>query len=89
MTVPQEQLPLSKVSSQRSTLGATGNRLQAVITTIQATSESLAQADSRIKDVDVAEESSQLARNQILAQAAASVLAQANQSPQLALKLLG
>ena len=80
---------LSQVSTARSTLGAAGNRLQAAIGTIQATSESLAAANSRIKDVDVAEESSQLARHQILSQAAVSVLAQANQQPQLALKLLG
>jgi flagellin len=80
---------LDKVSSARSTLGAAGNRLQAAITTIQATSESLSAANSRIKDVDVAEESSQLARNQILSQAAVAVLAQANQQPQLVLKLLG
>ena len=80
---------LDKVSTARSALGATGNRLQAAITNIQATSQSLSAANSRIKDVDVAEETSQLARNQILSQAAVSVLAQANQQPQLALKLLG
>ncbi|HVO18374.1 MAG TPA: flagellin, partial [Anaeromyxobacter sp.] len=46
-------------------------------------------ADSRIKDVDVASETSALARTEVLQQAGVSVLAQANQQPQLALKLLG
>ncbi|HET6410653.1 MAG TPA: flagellin, partial [Anaeromyxobacter sp.] len=54
-----------------------------------AFTEQLSAADSRIKDVDVAEETSALARANILQQAGVSVLAQANQQPQLALKLLG
>jgi len=80
---------LAQVSDQRSILGATGNRLQDAISTIQAFTEQLSAADSRIKDVDVAEETSALARANILQQAGVSVLAQANQQPQLALKLLG
>jgi flagellin len=80
---------LAKVSSARADLGATGNRLQSAIANIQAFSESLSAANGRIKDVDVAEETSRLSRSQILAQAGVSVLAQANQVPQLALKLLG
>jgi flagellin len=48
----------------------------------------LAAANSRIRDVDVAEETSQLARNQVLSQAGTSVLAQANQIPQMAMQLL-
>ena len=80
---------LAQVSNQRSILGATGNRLQDAISTIQAFTEQLSAADSRIKDVDVAEETSALARANILQQAGVSVLAQANQQPQLALKLLG
>jgi flagellin len=79
---------LDRVSTARSSLGAAGNRFEAAIANIQATSESLSAANSRIRDVDVAAETSALARHQILAQAAVSVLAQANQSPQLALKLL-
>jgi flagellin len=80
---------LGKVSDARATLGANGNRFQSSINNIQAFSESLSAANSRIKDVDVAEETSRMARNQILSQAGVSVLAQANQMPQLALKLLG
>ncbi len=77
------------VSTSRSDLGAAGNRLQSAINNIQAFSEALSAADSRIKDVDVAEETSRMARANILQQAGVSVLAQANQQPQLALKLLG
>jgi flagellin len=80
---------LDVVSDHRSKLGAAGNRLQAAITTIQAFTEQISAANSRIKDVDVAEETSSMARANILQQAGVSVLAQANQQPQLALKLLG
>jgi flagellin len=77
------------VSTNRSTLGAAGNRFESAVANIQSFSEALSAANSRIKDVDVAEETSRLARSQILQQAGVSVLAQANQMPQLALKLLG
>jgi flagellin len=80
---------LGAVSDNRSTLGAAGNRLQSAIATIQSFNEQLSAANSRIKDVDVAEETSAMARSNILQQAGVSVLAQANQQPQLALKLLG
>ncbi len=80
---------LASVSSARATLGANGNRLQSAINNIQSFSESLSAANSRIKDVDVAEETSAMSRAQILLQAGVSVLAQANQMPQMALKLLG
>jgi flagellin len=80
---------LNTVSSKRATLGAAGNRFEMTIQNIQTFSESLSAADSRIRDVDVAEETSRLSRSQILAQAGISVLAQANQMPQMALKLLG
>jgi flagellin len=80
---------LGTLSTDRAQLGATGNRLQSAINDIQAFSESLSAANSRIKDVDVAQETSNMSRAQILAQAGVSVLAQANQMPQLALKLLG
>jgi flagellin len=80
---------LAAVSTARSTIGAAGNRLESSIRNIQAFAESLSAANSRIRDVDVAEETSRLSRSQILAQAGVSVLAQANQMPQLALKLLG
>ncbi|MBL0276087.1 MAG: hypothetical protein IPQ24_08310 [Anaeromyxobacter sp.] len=80
---------LDRRSSARSTLGATGNRLQSAVATIQSFSEALSAASSRVEDVDVAEEASRTARSQILSQAGVSVLAQANQLPQLALELFG
>jgi flagellin len=80
---------INTVSSSRATFGAAGNRLASVVQTIQQSSESLAAANSRIRDVDVAEETSKLARSQVMLQAGVSVLAQANQAPQVALKLLG
>jgi len=80
---------LNAVSSARATLGAAGNRFAETVASIQSMSEALSAANSRIRDVDVAEETSRLSRAQILAQAGVSVLAQANQMPQLALKLLG
>jgi flagellin len=80
---------INTVSSSRATFGAAGNRLASVVQTIQQSSESLSAANSRIRDVDVAEETSKLARSQVMLQAGVSVLAQANQAPQVALKLLG
>jgi flagellin len=76
------------VSTARAGFGAAGNRLSSVIQTIQTSSESLSAADSRIRDVDVAAETSQMSRTQVMMQAGVSVLSQANQAPQLALKLL-
>jgi flagellin len=80
---------LEAVSTARASLGAAGNRFAETIASIQSMSEALSAANSRIRDVDVAEETSKLSRAQILAQAGVSVLAQANQMPQIALKLLG
>jgi flagellin len=80
---------LAVVSDARATLGANGNRFTSAIANIQSFAESLSAANSRIKDVDVAEETSKMSRSQILLQAGVSVLAQANQMPQMALKLLG
>lgn len=80
---------IQTISNSRSTFGAAGNRLSSVVQTIQQSSESLSAANSRIRDVDVAEETSKLARTQVMLQAGVSVLAQANQAPQVALKLLG
>jgi flagellin len=80
---------LQSVSSTRATLGAQANRFEKVITVATVASVSLSAAQSRIRDVDVAEETSNMSRTQILMQAGVSVLSQANQLPQVALKLLG
>jgi flagellin len=80
---------LAYISSSRAVLGAAQNRLQHTIANLGTTSENLSASNARIRDVDVATESSNMAKNQVLEQAGVSVLAQANQLPQLALKLLG
>jgi flagellin len=79
---------LTTVSTNRAKYGATMNRLEVAVSSIQTMRLNLSAANSRIRDVDVAEETASLSRNQILSQAGASVLAQANQLPQLALSLL-
>jgi len=80
---------MQSISSSRATLGAQANRMEKVINTATTAAVSLSAAQSRIQDVDVAAETSNLSRSQILLQAGVSVLAQANQIPQVALKLLG
>ena len=80
---------MQSVSSARAILGAASNRMDRVVTTATQASVSLSAAQSRIRDVDVAEEVSNLTRLQILQQANISVLAQANQMSSLVLKLLG
>lgn len=80
---------ISDVSSGRADLGAVQNRLQVTIANLATAGENLSAANSRIREVDVAEETSAMTRNSILMQAGVSVLAQANQTPSLALKLLG
>lgn len=79
---------LKTVSTQRATFGAAINRLQTTVANIQSMKTNLSAANSRIRDVDVAEETASMARQQVLSQAGAAVLAQANQAPQLALGLL-
>ncbi len=79
---------IQALSSQRATLGAAQNRLQVAINNIDTSSTNIAAANARIRDVDVAQETAALARDQILMQSGVSVLAQANQIPQLALSLL-
>jgi flagellin len=79
---------VNTVTTARGALGSAQNRLQSSIASIASAKENLAAAESRIRDVDVAEETADLTRNTILQQAAVSVLAQANVQPQLALSLL-
>jgi flagellin len=79
---------LATLDSQRATFGAAINRLGDAQTALSDTQTNLSSALSTVQDVNVATETANLAREQVLAQAGASVLAQANQVPQLALKLL-
>ncbi|MBS1959181.1 MAG: flagellin FliC [Bdellovibrionales bacterium] len=79
---------ISQVSSVRSDLGAMQNRLQSTINNLAVNEENMTAANSRIRDADLAEEVSEMTKNNILMQAGIAVLGQANQSAQTALKLL-
>jgi len=80
---------ITSVSTSRSKFGAAMNRLDVASSNIQTMRLNLSAANSRIRDVDVAAETLALLRNQVLTQAGISVLAQANQLPQLAFGLIG
>ncbi len=80
---------IHRLNENRAGLGALQNRLASTINNMAIYRENLETANSRIRDTDMAEESSDLTKQNILSQANISVLAQANQNPQLALKLLG
>jgi flagellin len=80
---------LITLNSNRSHLGALQNRLNSTISNTEVAVENLSAARSRIKDADVASESAEMARTSIMLQSGVSVLAQANQSQAMALKLLG
>jgi flagellin len=79
---------INRLNDNRSSLGALQNRLMSTINNLRIYTENVSEANSRIRDTDMAEETSVLTKNNILTQANTSVLAQANQNPQLALKLL-
>src|SRR5262249_8314451 len=79
---------ISSLTTNRGTLGAAESRLNYAINNLQVARENFNSAESQIRDVDVAEEAANLSRLNILQQAGASVLAQANQQPALALSLL-
>ena len=77
------------VNRMRSNLGALQNRLTSTVTNLGVAEENMSAANSRIRDTDVAAESAELTKNNILMQASVSTLAQANQKDMLALKLIG
>ena len=79
---------IDAVSSQRATLGAIQNRLEYAISNLSATEENLTAAESRIRDVNMADEMVKYTKNNILNQSAMAMLAQANQQPQAILSLL-
>ena len=83
------QSAINLVSTQRSTLGALQNRLEHTINNLNTTAENTQPAESRIRDVDMATEMVEYSKNNILAQAGQSMLAQANQATQGVLSLLG
>ncbi len=79
----------SRVNGFRANLGALQNRLESTISNTGTMYENLSAANSRIRDTDVAQSSAEMTRNNILLQASTSTLAQANQIPGMALKLIG
>lgn len=83
------QTALTSVNQKRGILGALESRLEVSINNLQVARENFQAAESRIRDVDVATEAAELTRLNILQQAGAAILAQANQVPGLALQLLG
>jgi flagellin len=80
---------IKNLSGNRAELGALQNRLQSSINSMQIYDENMSAAKSRISDVDMASETAELTKTNILSQAGVSVLSQANQNNQLALKLIG
>ena len=79
---------LSVVDKNRGTLGAVQNRFESTISNLNNVAENLSASRSRIQDADIAQETSEMTKQSILQQAGVSILAQANQTPQLALSLL-
>ena len=79
---------LTSLATDRATIGSTVNQLTAAVDNLSITIENLSAANSQIKDADLAAESADFTRNQVLMQAGTSMLAQANSIPQLALQLL-
>jgi flagellin len=80
---------IEHMNGNRATLGAYQNRLASTINNLNIYTENISAANSRIRDTDMAEETTELTKSNILSQANISVLSQANQSPMMALKLLG
>jgi flagellin len=79
---------ITSLSEQRGKLGAVQNRLSSTVRNLATTRENLSASNSRIRDVDVASESVNMTRSQILMQAGTAVMAQANQVPSMALSLI-
>ena len=80
---------INTVSTRRSGLGSLQNRLESIVNNIGTVVENLTGAESRIRDVDIAAETASMTKYNILVQAGTSILAQANQTPQVALQLIG
>jgi len=88
LAISSIDLALKAVDESRGGLGAVQNRFESTIANLQNVSENLSAARSRILDADIAQETSAMTKQNILQQAGVSILAQANQAPQLALSLL-
>jgi flagellin len=79
---------LQTVQNRRASIGALTNRLEGTSTNLQISSENFSASESRIRNADIAKESANLTKNQVLQQASSQILGQANQTSQLALSLL-
>ncbi len=79
---------LTRLASERSTLGAVQNRLNSAVNNLSVSTENMSQARSRIVDTDFAQETANLTQNRIMTQASTSVLSQASAGPEMALQLL-
>ena len=79
---------IDQVSTQRAQLGAAQNQMESAINSLGVSVENLSASESRIRDADIAQVSSELVTRQIMQQAGVAVLAQANTAPQAVLKLL-
>ena len=88
-SIDQIDTGIDLVNQMRATLGANQNRLSSALRNLENYTENIVEAESRIRDVDFAEETAMMTRNQIFQQAGISVLVQANSSPQAILSLLG
>lgn len=80
---------ISKISGYRADLGAVQSRLNSTISNLSVASENFSAANSRIRDTDFADETAKMTQSNIIKQAGIAVLSQANQNPQMALRLLG
>ena len=88
-TLEKINTAIQRKENIRASLGAMQNRLENTITNLAIQSENLQASESRISDVDIANEMTEFVRNQVLTQAAVAMLSQANSLPQMALRLLG
>jgi flagellin len=88
-TISKVDIALGTVNQRRAAVGALTNRLETASKNLSVSIENLSASESRIRNVDIAKESAEMTRFQILQQASSTILSQANQTPQLALSLLG
>ena len=89
VTLERINTAIQRKENIRAALGAMQNRLENTITNLSIQAENLQASESRISDVDIAQEMTEFTRNQVLTQAAVAMLSQANSLPQMALRLLG
>jgi flagellin len=87
-SIEQLDISIDRINTERAGLGAIMNRLTYAVDNLANVSQNTSESRSRIMDADYAKSSSELARTQIIAQAATAMLAQANQQPQTVLQLL-